>query len=59
MEKVISDEESKGKRVRAFVLNNPQNPLGKVFNAEMVQEIMKLCQRFISMFFGDYAKIPD
>lgn len=46
VEKVISDEESKGRRVRAFVFNNPENPLGKVFTVEIVKEIMNLCQRF-------------
>jgi aspartate/methionine/tyrosine aminotransferase len=58
IEKVISDEESKGRRVRAFVFNNPQNPLGKVYSAETVLEIMIMCQRFDILISSSSFFIP-
>lgn len=45
IEKVFADERAKGKNVRAFLLNNPQNPLGKVFDRKLVEDIMKFCQK--------------
>lgn len=45
IEKVFNEERSKGKNVRAFILNNPHNPLGKVFDRKLVIEIMEFCQR--------------
>ncbi|XP_037033778.1 1-aminocyclopropane-1-carboxylate synthase-like protein 1 isoform X2 [Bradysia coprophila] len=45
IEKVFVEECAKGKNVRAFLLNNPQNPLGKVFDRQLVVDIMKFCQR--------------
>lgn len=46
IEKVFADERAKGKNVRAFLLNNPQNPLGKVFDKQLVVDIMQFCQRY-------------
>lgn len=46
IEKVFDEERAKGKNVRAFLLNNPQNPLGKVFDKQLVIGIMKFCQRY-------------
>ncbi len=45
IEKVFAAECARGKNVRAFLLNNPQNPLGKVFDKKLVQDIMEFCQR--------------
>lgn len=46
VEKVFADEKAKGKNIRAFLLNNPHNPLGKVFDKQLVTDIMKFCQRY-------------
>lgn len=32
-----------GQRVRVFVLLHPHNPLGHVYSAEQLQNIMKIC----------------
>ncbi|KAJ6646821.1 putative inactive 1-aminocyclopropane-1-carboxylate synthase-like protein 2 [Pseudolycoriella hygida] len=45
IERVFAEERDKGKNIRAFLLNNPQNPLGKVFDKSLVENIMRFCQR--------------
>lgn len=45
IEKVYEEQIRNGKNVRGFLLNNPHNPLGKVFPKTLILEIMKFCQR--------------
>ena len=41
------EQVQKGNVVKAFLLNNPHNPLGKVFPKELVLEIMVFCHKLV------------
>lgn len=45
LENILLEQKAKGKNVRAFILNNPSNPLGMVIDKEIVEQIMRFCQR--------------
>ncbi|CAL8111340.1 unnamed protein product [Orchesella dallaii] len=45
IENVALKQKRLGKNVRGIILNNPSNPLGTVWNKELVEGIMKFCQR--------------
>lgn len=59
IEKVFDEERAKGKNVRAFLLNNPQNPLGKVFDKQLVVGIMKFCQRYTEKIHSFFLLSSD
>jgi N-succinyldiaminopimelate aminotransferase len=42
-----------GSRTRVFLLNNPQNPTGRVFSIEEIQEIGRLCIRWNVYLISD------
>ncbi|KAF2356671.1 Aminotransferase class I/classII [Trinorchestia longiramus] len=43
VERRIEELEAKGKKVGAFVLLNPQNPLGDVYPPHLVMDLLKIC----------------
>ncbi|ODM92731.1 1-aminocyclopropane-1-carboxylate synthase-like protein 1 [Orchesella cincta] len=45
IESVALEQKRLGKNVRALILNNPSNPLGMVWKKELIEGIMKFCQR--------------
>ncbi|KAF1955285.1 PLP-dependent transferase [Byssothecium circinans] len=52
-EKAILAEKEKGVKVRALMLCNPHNPLGRCYSKETVIDLMKLCQKYELHFISD------
>jgi aspartate/methionine/tyrosine aminotransferase len=46
-------EQAFGSRTRAIIVNNPQNPCGKVFTREELETIGRLCQEHDAYAIGD------
>ncbi|KAJ5169913.1 uncharacterized protein N7500_002696 [Penicillium coprophilum] len=44
-EKALVDAQHQGIRVKAFLLCNPQNPLGRCYTREVLEAYMRFCQR--------------
>ncbi|OJJ62949.1 hypothetical protein ASPSYDRAFT_143268 [Aspergillus sydowii CBS 593.65] len=44
-EKAITDAQRQGIRVKAFLLCNPQNPLGRCYTREVLEAYMRFCQK--------------
>ncbi|KAF9783638.1 hypothetical protein IL306_008765 [Fusarium sp. DS 682] len=44
-EKALMEAENQGIRVRAFLLCNPHNPLGRCYTPEVLQAYMRFCQK--------------
>ncbi|KAI9154667.1 1-aminocyclopropane-1-carboxylate synthase-like protein 1 [Paramyrothecium foliicola] len=45
MEEAVTKAEIQGTRIRAVMIVNPNNPLGRYYSREAIVEIMKFCQR--------------
>ncbi|KAH8427668.1 pyridoxal phosphate-dependent aminotransferase [Aspergillus melleus] len=44
-EKALADAQRRGIRVKAFLLCNPQNPLGRCYTREVLEIYMRFCQK--------------
>ncbi|KAI6766022.1 hypothetical protein HG530_007092 [Fusarium avenaceum] len=44
-EKALMDAQSQGIRVRAFLLCNPHNPLGRCYTREVLEAYMRFCEK--------------
>ncbi|KAF2354592.1 Aminotransferase class I/classII [Trinorchestia longiramus] len=54
LERRIKELEAEGKKVGAFVLLNPQNPLGDVYPPQLVMDLLKICaQRKIHVIIDE------
>ena len=53
LEEAIVSQGKLGKKVRAFLYCNPNNPLGAVYSRELTMELMKVCARHQIHFISD------
>ena len=50
LERRITQLRAEGRRVRAFILVNPQNPLGEVYTDAILSQLMDICARWAWLF---------
>ncbi|XP_069678877.1 probable inactive 1-aminocyclopropane-1-carboxylate synthase-like protein 2 [Periplaneta americana] len=55
LETTIMEQKAAGRKVKAFFLVNPSNPLGEVYSPELVLQLMEVCQRYGLHFISDEA----
>ena len=53
LDEAIVSQGKMGKKVRAFLYCNPNNPLGAVYSRELTMELMKVCARHQIHFISD------
>ena len=53
LEAAITAQGKIGKKVRAFLYCNPNNPLGEVYSRELTLELMEVCAKYKIHFISD------
>ncbi|KAJ4289459.1 hypothetical protein N0V88_006940 [Collariella sp. IMI 366227] len=53
MEKALQDAEARGVKVKAVLLTNPHNPLGRCYSADAIKEVASFCGRHKLHFISD------
>lgn len=45
LEKRLTELAKQGKNVKAFILLNPQNPLGEIYSESVVMDLLRICAK--------------
>ncbi|KAI0137052.1 pyridoxal phosphate-dependent transferase [Xylariales sp. AK1849] len=53
LEEALTTSNADGRRVRALIIVNPSNPLGRCYPRETIVELMKFCQKYQIHFISD------
>ena len=53
LERSIIEQKSQGKNVRGFIFCNPNNPLGVIYDKNLMLELMQVCAQHQVHFISD------